>query len=75
MNKLSANTTIKVGSKPMILMPLEEYEYMRKEYEEVQEDLEMAQSITLARKVTKAREQIKNGEVYTTKEVEKTLGL
>lgn len=66
MNKYAA--TFQIGDKPVVLLPLEEYERL-------QEDLEMLRSKGLPEKVAEARQQIKKGQVLTSEQLKETLGL
>lgn len=68
MNKVAANTSIKIGQKPVVILPLEEYEWR-------QEDLEMLRSKKLPKRVAKARADIKAGKFVTLDEVKKNLNI
>lgn len=68
MNKAVTTSNITVGDRPVVVLPLEEYERM-------QEDLEMLRSEGLRAKVTEARKQFEQGQVLTPAELQKTLGL
>ena len=61
MNKvvsINAKDLSELSDKPLVLLPLEEYERM-------QEDLEMLRSSKLPRRVAKARADIKSGKFVT----------
>ncbi len=68
MNKAVTTSNITVGDKPVVVLPLEEYERM-------QEDLEMLRSGELRAKVIEARKQCEQGQVLTSAELQKALGL
>jgi PHD/YefM family antitoxin component YafN of YafNO toxin-antitoxin module len=60
--------TIKIGKKPVVIVPLEYWEKI----EEKLEDIEILNSKNLKRKIEKARKERK---VYSSKEVKRILGL
>jgi DNA-binding transcriptional regulator/RsmH inhibitor MraZ len=60
--------TIKIGKKPLVIVPLEYWEKI----EEKLEDIEILNSKNLKRKIEKARRERK---VYSSKEVKRILGL
>lgn len=63
---MKTTATIQIGDKPMVLLPLDQYEQM-------QEDLEMLRATELPQKVSEAREQFRHGQVLSPEELKETL--
>jgi len=59
----------------VVILPLAEYEKMKKILEMIKEDLEMLKSKKLAKEIKKARAEAKKGKLLSIEEVEKRLKL
>jgi PHD/YefM family antitoxin component YafN of YafNO toxin-antitoxin module len=71
MNQMLSPQKTKIGREPVVVLPIQEWEAIRDKLE----DLEMYNLAKLQKEITKARKEVKQGEVFTLKEVESALGV